>query len=132
MPFSKIYALEGRYSEARLNALSESVKAALINTLGVPSGDFFQLIFELPKGRFRHSSGFLGMRYTDDFVIVEIAFTEGRPREKRLALLKDINTRISEGANISPDDVMIVVLEAPGTNFSFGRGEAQRADPVKA
>jgi phenylpyruvate tautomerase PptA (4-oxalocrotonate tautomerase family) len=132
MPLSKIYVREGNYSEERLDAISAAVKAALINTLGVPPDDFFQLIFELPKNRFRHSSGFLGMHYSDDFLIIEIAFIAGRPREKRLALLKDINARVSASANISPDDMMIAISEAPGTNFSFGRGEAQRAEAVGA
>jgi phenylpyruvate tautomerase PptA (4-oxalocrotonate tautomerase family) len=72
------------------------------------------------------------MHYTDDFIIIEIAFIEGRPAEKRLALLKDINTRVSQAANISPDDMMIAIAEAPGVNFSFGRGEAQRANLAKA
>ena len=132
MPFSKIYVLDGRYSEPRLDTISQSVKAALINTLGVPPDDFYQLIFELTKSQFRHASTFAGLHYTDDFVIVEVALIEGRTREKRLALLKDINTRISESVNISADDVMIVIYEAPGVNFSFGRGEAQRADQAKA
>jgi phenylpyruvate tautomerase PptA (4-oxalocrotonate tautomerase family) len=132
MPLAKIYVREGRYSEPRVDAISASVQAALINTLGVPPDDFFQLIFEIPQGRFRHSPGFVGMHYTDDFIIIEIAFIEGRPAEKRLALLKDINTRVSQAANISPDDMMIAIAEAPGVNFSFGRGEAQRANLAKA
>ena len=127
MPLSKIYLREGRYTEPRIDAISASVKAALMNTLGVPPEDFFQLILELPKGRFRHSPGFVGMHYSDDFIIVEVAFIEGRSPEKRLALLKDINTRVSQAVSISPDDMMIAIYEAPGVNFSFDRGEAQRA-----
>jgi len=42
-------------------------------------------------------------------------------------LLKELNARIVAGAGISPDDVMIQLSEGPGENFSFGRGEAQRA-----
>jgi pimeloyl-ACP methyl ester carboxylesterase len=132
MPLAKIYVREGRYSEPRIDAISASLQAALINTLGVPPDDFFQLIFEMPQGRFRHSPGFVGMHYTDDFIIIELAFIEGRPAEKRLALLKDINTRVSRAAKISPDDMMIAIAEAPGVNFSFGRGEAQRANLAKA
>jgi hypothetical protein len=124
MPLAKIYVREGRYSEPRVDAISASVQAALINTLGVPPDDFFQLIFEMPQGRFRHSAGFVGMHYTD-FIIIELAFIEG-------ALLKDINARVSQAASISPDDMMIAIAEAPGVNFSFGRGEAQRATLAKA
>ena len=66
------------------------------------------------------------MHYSDDLIILEVTFIEGRVRRTRLALLKDINTRVAGEAEISPDDLMITLYEAPGVNFSFGQGEAQR------
>ena len=48
----------------------------------------------------------------------------------RLALLKDVNTRVAAAAGVSPDDLLITLYEAPGENFSFGQGEAQRANAV--
>jgi hypothetical protein len=47
-------------------------------------------------------------------------------------LLKDISTRVSAAADLSPDDMMITLYEAPGENFSFGQGEAQRVNAVRA
>ena len=72
------------------------------------------------------------MTYSDDFIILEITFIAGRPKETRLALLAELNARIAAGAGISPDDLMIGLLEAPGENFSFGRGLAQRASVAQA
>ena len=57
----------------------------------------------------------------------QLAFISGRPKEIRLALLKELNERIVAGAGISPDDLMIQLSEFPGENFSFGQGLAQRA-----
>jgi len=130
MPLAKIHVVEGRYDEARIAKVSGAIQAALMNTLRVPADDFFQLIFELPKGRFLHTASFVGMRYSDDLIILEIGFIQGRPRETRLALLKDINTRIAAAAGVSPDDMMIMLYELPGENISFGQGEAQRANAV--
>jgi phenylpyruvate tautomerase PptA (4-oxalocrotonate tautomerase family) len=130
MPLAKIHVVEGRYDEARLAKLSRAVQAALMNTLGVPAEDFYQLIFELPKKRFLHTPSFVGMHYTDDLVILDISLIQGRPKETRLALLKDINTRIAAAADVSPDNVMILLYELPGENISFGQGEAQRAHAV--
>src|SRR5271165_1988714 len=101
-----------------------------MNTLGVPAEDFYQLVFEFPRARFRHTPSFVGMHYSDNLIILDVTFIEGRPPEVRLALLKDINTRVAAAASISPDDLMITLYEAPGVNFSFGRGEAQRANAV--
>ena len=129
MPLAKIHLLEGRYEQSRIAKISSAIQSALMNTLRVPPDDFYQLIFELPKNRFLHTSAFVGMHYSDDLIILEISFIQGRPKETRLALLKDINTRVAAAAGISPDDMMIALYET-GENFSFGQGEAQRAKAV--
>jgi len=128
MPLAKIHVIEGRYDQARITKVSGAIQAALMNTLRVPPEDFYQLIFELPKTRFLHTPSFVGMHYTDDLIILDLSFIQGRPKETRFALLKDINTRISAAASVSPDDIMITLYEIPGGNVSFGQGEAQRAD----
>jgi hypothetical protein len=122
--------IEGRYDHSRIAKISGAIQSALMNTLRVPPDDFYQLIFELPKNRFLHTPAFVGMHYSDDLIILEISFIQGRPKETRLALLKDINTRVAAAAGISPDDMVIALCEAPGENFSFGQGEAQRAKAV--
>ena len=127
MPLAKIHVLEGRYNEQRLGRLSRAVQDSLIAVLRIPPDDFFQIIHELPRNRFLHTPSFLGLKYSDDFVVLELSFIAGRPKETRLALLKELNTRIVAGAGISPDDLMIQLVEAPGENFSFGQGLAQRA-----
>jgi 4-oxalocrotonate tautomerase len=130
MPLAKIHVVQGRYDEARLAKVSGAIQAALMNTLRVPPEDFFQLIFELPPKRFLHTPSFVGLQYSDDLIILDITFIAGRPKETRLALFKDINTRVAAAAGISPDDLMITFYEVPGENISFGRGEAQRANAV--
>jgi phenylpyruvate tautomerase PptA (4-oxalocrotonate tautomerase family) len=130
MPLAKIHVVEGRYDEARIAKVSGAVQAALMNTLRVPPDDFYQMIFELPKNRFLHTPSFVGMHYSDDLIILEVSFIQGCPKETRLALLKDINTRVAAAAGVSPDDMMITLYEVPGENISFGQGEAQRANAV--
>ena len=130
MPLAKIHVLEGRYDPDRMAKVSAAIQAALMNTLRVPAEDFYQLIFELPKNRFLHTSSFVGMHYTDDLIILDLTFIQGRPKETRLALLKDINGRVAAAAALSPDDMLISLYELPGENISFGQGEAQRAKAI--
>jgi Tautomerase enzyme len=127
MPIAKIHVLEGRYDERRLGDVSRAARDALISILKIPSDDFFQIIHVLPRNHFLHTPSFLGMKYSDDLIVLEIAFIAGRPKETRLALLKELNARIVAGAGISPDDLMFRLFEEPGENFSFGQGLAQRA-----
>jgi len=130
VPLAKIHVVEGRYDQDRITKVSGAVQEALINTFGVPPDDFYQIIFELPKNRFLHTPSFVGMHYTDDLIILDITFIQGRPKETRLALLKDINTRVTAAADVSPDDILIMLYEVAGENISFGRGDAQRANAV--
>jgi hypothetical protein len=127
MPLAKIHVLEGQYDAARMNGVSSAIQEALINVLKVPPDDFFQIIHDLPRGRFRHTPSFLGLKYSDDLIVLELTFIAGRPKDTRLALLMELNERIVARARISPDDLMIQLYELPGENISFGRGLAQRA-----
>jgi 4-oxalocrotonate tautomerase len=128
MPLAKIHVLKGQYNEARLGKVSSAVQDGLISALGIPPEDFFQVIHVLPRGQFCHTPSFLGLNYSDDLIILEITFISGRPKEKRLALLKALNERVVAAAGISPDDLLITLYETPGENISFGRGLAQRAN----
>jgi hypothetical protein len=127
MPVAKIHVLKGQYNEARLGKVSSAVQNGLISALGIPPEDFFQIILVLPRGQFLHTPSFLGLTYSDDLIILEITFISGRPKEKRLALLKALNNGVIAAAGISPDDLLVTLYETPGENISFGRGLAQRA-----
>ena len=127
MPVAKIHVLEGQYNEARLDKVSGAIQEALIGALGIPPEDFFQLVHVLPRSQFRHTPTFLGLAYSDDLILLEITFISGRPKERKLGLLKALNDNIVAAAGISPDDLMITFYETPGENISFGRGLAQRA-----
>src|SRR6267142_5403040 len=111
MPIAKIHVHEGRYDEARLSNVSKAVQDALISILKIPTDDFFQIIHVLPRNRFLHTPSFLGLKYSDDFILLELAFIAGRPKETRLALLKELNARIVARADISPDDLLITLYE---------------------
>jgi len=82
MPLAKIHVLEGRYDERRLGNVSKAVQEALISALRIPPDDFFQIIHVLPRDRFLHTPSFLGLKYSDDFIVLELAFiSAGRPHD---------------------------------------------------
>src|SRR5260370_428682 len=99
----------------------------LMTALGIPPDVFFQIIHILARSQFLHTPSFLGLKYSDDLILLEVTFISGRPKEKRLGLLKALNDGVVAAAGISPDDLLITLYETPGENISFGRGLAQRA-----
>jgi phenylpyruvate tautomerase PptA (4-oxalocrotonate tautomerase family) len=127
MPTAKIHIHEGRYSDERLAKLGDAIQAALENVLKIPKEDYYRIFHLLPPQRFVHTLGFLGMTYTEDFILLEIIFIVGWPKETRLALLKELNDRVVEAVGISPDDLSVLIYEVSGENISFGQGLAQRA-----
>jgi hypothetical protein len=127
MPVAKIHVTEGQYDEPRLQKLSAAIQDALRGILNVPADDFFQIVHVLPRNRFLHTPSFLGLKYSDELVLLELTFISGRPKETRLALLRELNERAVAAAGISPDDLLIMLYEIPGENVSFGQGVAQRA-----
>ena len=80
-PVATIHVLEGRYDKRRLTNVSKAVQDALLSILKVPPDDFFRIIHVLPRNRFLHTPSFLGMKYSDDFILLEVAFISGRPKE---------------------------------------------------
>jgi hypothetical protein len=127
MPLARVHVLEGRYDRARLARVSEAIQNALIEILGVPPDDFFQIHHVLPRDRYLHTPAFLGQTYSDDMILLELTFIAGRPKETRLALLRSLNEKVVTAARISPADLVVMLYEIAGENASFGRGLAQRA-----
>ncbi len=127
MPVAKFHVHQGQYDHARLDRLGKAVQGALEAVLKVPPEDYFRIFYELPPQHFVHTPSFLGLQYSRGFVMLELSFISGRPKDTRLALLKEINRRAVEEAGIAADDMVVLIYELPGENISFGQGLAQRA-----
>jgi phenylpyruvate tautomerase PptA (4-oxalocrotonate tautomerase family) len=104
----------------KLRPSNKLIQDALFGVLDIPPEDFFQHVHVLPRNPFRHTPAFLGLAHSDDLILLEITFISGRPKEKKLGLLKALNNNIAAAAGISPDDLMITLDETPGENISFG------------
>jgi phenylpyruvate tautomerase PptA (4-oxalocrotonate tautomerase family) len=73
MPLVNVNLLKGR-SAAEKDSIAASIQAALVSTLGIPDEDRFQVFNEYGAENFRHTSGYLGMTYTDQLLIIEIRY----------------------------------------------------------
>ena len=82
MPLAKVHVLDGQYDKTRLGKMSAAIQNALIEVLGVPTDDFFQIHHVLPRDRYRHTPAFLGQEYSDDMILLELTFIAGRPRRR--------------------------------------------------
>ncbi len=126
MPLVRIDLHEG-CSEQELAAIGDAVHQAMVETIGVPADDRFQVISEHPRGRLVYDSQYLGVSRDDGIVIIQVTLARGRPVEKKEALYQRIAERLGELAGVEPRNVFVGLLEVGREDWSFGEGVAQYA-----
>ena len=126
MPLVKVSLLKGRSTEEK-DSVAASIQTALVSTLGVPEEDRYQLFNEYDGESFRHTSGYLGLTYTDQLLIIEITIREGDDDDHKKSLLAEINRNLVAAGVVAEDDVFVLITEIGDANVSFGKGLAQRA-----
>lgn len=129
MPLVKISLRSGRSSQDK-DAIASAIQDALVGNLGIPPEDRYQLFTEYDEDNFRHTGAYLGMSYSDQLLIIEITFLQGRDDEIKKMLLADINRNLVAAGVVSADDVFVMITEIGLANISFGQGQAQRAPAV--
>ena len=127
MPFVRIDALHA--DQARLDAIGRAVQEALIDAIGIPADDLFQVLtsHDGVTGTFRYDPGYLGVHRDDGIVFVDITMRSGRTSERKQALYRRITELVSKYAGIEPRNVFVVIHENELPDWSFGDGIAQYA-----
>jgi 4-oxalocrotonate tautomerase len=95
--------------------------------VGVPANDRFQVVNEYDAESFLFDPDYLGIHRTDDLVIVQITWNEGRSVEQKKQLYKAIAEGLAKSPGVRKEDVFINLIEVKRENWSFGNGEAQYA-----
>lgn len=123
MPIASITLRRGK-SAAYRRAVADAVHEALVEVVGIPSDDRFQLITEVDSDGLIYDRHFLGIERSDDIVIVQITLRGGRSRDTRVALHRGIADRLASNPGMRPEDVFVVLVENDYADWSVGRGEA--------
>ncbi len=126
MPLVRIDLLRGKSAEYR-KALGEIVYHAMLDIINVPKDDKFQVITDHAPEEMNFAEGYLGNRYSQDIIFVQITLNAGRSVELKKAFYKRIVDDIVAQLNARPDDVVINLVEVAKENWSFGGGIAQYA-----
>lgn len=126
MPFVRIDALGT--GQDRLAKLGDAVHDAMVETLGVPQDDRFQVLtgHDGVRGTLRYDD-YLGIHRDDGVVFVAITMRPGRTPEQKKALYRRIAELAHEYAGTEPRNVVVTVTETDLVNWSFGNGVAQYA-----
>ncbi|SDI43913.1 tautomerase family protein [Nonomuraea jiangxiensis] len=126
MPFVRIDALRG--GAERLDALGRAVHDALVETIGIPPDDLFQVLTG-HDGTLRYGT-FPGIDRDDDVVFVAITMRSGRTPAQKQAMYRRIAEFAHEYAGTEPRNVLVTVTENESIDWSFGNGVAHYAAPA--
>ncbi len=125
MPLVRIDVRKGKDAGYR-RKISDVVYEALVG-VGVPEKDRFQVMAEHDAGNFIFDPSYLGIARSDDLVIIQITWNEGRSLEQKKTLYTTIADGLSKSLGIRAEDVFINLVEVKKENWSFGNGIAQYA-----
>ena len=125
MPLVRIDFRNGKDATYR-QEVGRVVYDALLS-VGVPNNDRFQVIAAHEAGNFLFDPDYLGIRRSQDLVIIQITWNEGRSVDQKKALYKAIADGLHAAVGLRREDVFINLIEVKKENWSFGNGEAQYA-----
>jgi phenylpyruvate tautomerase PptA (4-oxalocrotonate tautomerase family) len=125
MPLVRIDLRRGKDAAYR-QQVARAVYDAMLS-VGVPVNDRFEVINEHDADNFQYDPDYLGIHRTDDLVIIQITWNEGRTVEQKKQLYKAIADGLAKSPGVRKEDVFIGLVEVKKENWSFGKGEAQYA-----
>jgi phenylpyruvate tautomerase PptA (4-oxalocrotonate tautomerase family) len=126
MPLVRIALRQGKPS-THLVAVGDAVHRAMVETIGVPPKDRFQVITEHPAEGLVYDPSYLDVERTDGIVFVQITLNAGRTVEMKKALYARIVELLAADPGVRREDVLVSLVEVAKENWSFGNGIAQYA-----
>ena len=123
MPLARIELRKGKGADYR-KRVGDVVYDAMLG-IGVPKNDRFQVIQEHDPDCLVYDPTYLDIPRTDDFILIQVTWNEGRTTEQKLAFYKAIADGLHAAVGVRREDVFVNIVEVKRENWSFGNGVAQ-------
>jgi phenylpyruvate tautomerase PptA (4-oxalocrotonate tautomerase family) len=125
MPLVRIELRKGKDAAYR-QEIGRVVYEALVSA-GVPTDDRFQVIGEHNAESLLFDPDYLNIHRSEDLVIIQITWNEGRNTHQKQALYKTIADGLHTTLEVRREDVFINLVEVKKENWSYGNGVSQYA-----
>src|SRR5262252_5791793 len=124
MPFVRIDLVRGKSAQYR-QTLGDIVYKAMVDVINVPENDKFQVITEHAPEELNIAESYMGNRYSNDVILIQITLSSGRSIDLKKAFYKRIVDDLHDQLKMRREDVVINLVEVAKENWSFGGGIAQ-------
>ncbi len=121
MPFIRT-ALPHGIEHARKQSIVQGIHDALVEAIGMPKDELFNLVTHYREDEFFFDRSFNGIARSSELVVVEITMRRGRSDAMKRALYAAIARNLETNAAVSPKDVFIFMHENDYSDWSVGNG----------
>ena len=122
MPFVRT-SVHKDTSPAQRQAIVNGIHQALIDGIGMPADELFNMVDDYDEQKFFFSRTFNGYKRSDRVVVVEITMRRGRSDAMKRALYANIAANLEKDAGVAPADVFIFTHENDYSDWSVGGGK---------
>jgi 4-oxalocrotonate tautomerase len=126
MPLTRVSLRGGKPATYR-KAILDGIYRGMRETFEVPDEDRFMVISEHEEDNFSYSASYLGIKRTDDLVLIQLTVSNTRTGDMKRALYRKIVENLTADPGLRPEDIFINLVEVLPENWSFGHGVAQYA-----
>lgn len=123
MPLLKFDLIEGR-SEEQLQTLLETAHQAMVQAFEVPPSDRYQCVTQHRPGELVLQDTGLGYTRSSDVVLLTV-ISRPRLQAQKAEFYRLLAEKLQANCSLSPDDLIVSLVENSDADWSFGRGRAQ-------
>ncbi|MBV4497018.1 tautomerase family protein [Pseudomonas sp. SWRI12] len=121
MPFVRTAVIKGT-SQSQRQRIVEGIHQALVESIGMPEDELFNLVTDYDPEQFFYSRTFNGVDRSDHLIVIEITMRRGRSDAMKRELYKKIADNLGIQARVRPQDVFIFMHENDYSDWSVGFG----------
>jgi len=121
MPFIRTAMPKG-IEKSRKKLIVKGIHEALVEGIGMPKDELFNLESEYGDGEFFYDRSFNGIARSENLIVVEITMRRGRSDAMKRDLYAAITRNLQAAAAVSPKDVFIFMHENDYSDWSVGNG----------
>jgi malonate semialdehyde decarboxylase len=123
MPLLKFDIIQGRNDE-QLKALLDVAHQAMVQAFEVPASDRYQCVTQHRPGELVLQDTGLGYTRSTNVVLLTV-ISRPRPQQQKTTFYRLLAERLQADCDLSPDDLIVSLVENADADWSFGRGRAQ-------
>lgn len=108
---------------AQRQSIVDGIHQALVDSIGMPADELFNLVTDYDAQQFFYSRTFNGVARSDAVVVIDITLRRGRSDAMKRTLYASIAQNLEKNAGVAPSDVFIFMHENDYSDWSVGGGK---------